>query len=178
MPFKTIKQWLHNKQGNVLILFALMLPVILALMGLVIDGGRLFTAKADLQGIADTVAAAGSTAIADEIVLIIEEKKAADPDLEIPADVTVLLGPDDIIRLKELESITATAQEYFYRNNINNFYNLESDSISYPFNPDSNSELTVKVTLSYNLPLYFAAFLGLDERSIQAEAFSSIKIAS
>lgn len=51
---------LRNEDGTVLILFAVLIPVIMGIIGLVLDGGRAFIVNNELQDLADAAALAGA----------------------------------------------------------------------------------------------------------------------
>lgn len=58
----------RGERGAVAPLVAMMLPGLLALAALVIDGGLLFAERRDLQGLADGAARAGAMAVDEDVL--------------------------------------------------------------------------------------------------------------
>src|SRR6266516_3759645 len=50
----------RDESGHILLYFTIMLPVIIGMIGLVLDGGRFFHLNTDLQELADASALAGA----------------------------------------------------------------------------------------------------------------------
>jgi hypothetical protein len=55
-----LRRLLKEEGGVVLILYALLIPVIIGIIGLAIDGGRVFIVNSELQNLADAAALAGA----------------------------------------------------------------------------------------------------------------------
>jgi len=55
-----LRRLLKEEGGAVLILYALLIPVIIGIIGLAIDGGRVFIVNSELQNLADAAALAGA----------------------------------------------------------------------------------------------------------------------
>src|SRR5439155_3267646 len=52
-----------RQRGQVLVLFALLLPALIGIVGLAVDGGRLLAARRHLQAVADAAAWAAATEV-------------------------------------------------------------------------------------------------------------------
>lgn len=57
---RTLKAFLANQQGSAIVLFSLAMVSFLAIIGLVIDGGKLYVTKAHLQKVANAAALSGA----------------------------------------------------------------------------------------------------------------------
>ncbi|MDH6234633.1 Flp pilus assembly protein TadG [Mesorhizobium soli] len=57
---KALLRFLRSEEGTVLILFAVLIPVMMGIIGLVLDGGRAYTVNNELQDLADAAALAGA----------------------------------------------------------------------------------------------------------------------
>ncbi len=56
----------RSESGQAAVLVAVMLPLLLAIIGLAIDGGVVFTARRELQNVADSAARAGAMQIDEQ----------------------------------------------------------------------------------------------------------------
>lgn len=165
-----------SDSGAALLLVAIMLPIFLALMGFVVDLGRLFVVKAKMQNMVDIATNAGASLVADEIATIVEEKKAGNPDLVIPEDITILLDDDDRARLYDLHSVEFIVYDYLLKNNHDS-YDIESAEIYFPYEY-SNGDALMKVRVHWQQPvsLYFIALFGVASAPITVESLSSMKV--
>lgn len=143
-----------SKNANALTFAVLMIPMLLVLAGLIIDGGYLFIRKAQLQSIADHSANAGISMIGD---LLLDPTTTTD---------SILAS----------EAPEAKAYEYIRKNNIDELDFTERDA-TYPYEyVEGNPQVAVKVTLAVDHTLYFAPMFGVEIQEISAEALSSITI--
>lgn len=166
---------IHNK-GSVLTLFLLFFPVFLILAGLVIDGGRMFVSKAQMQSMIDSATNAGISVIGDEIVRRVEEKKAINPELVIPSNLASLLNDEERESIAELPEVLETVHAYLDANNYLNFF-LEDIEVVYPYRYASDDYyIQLKILWDYEIPLYFSAFLPVSEVRIHSESLSSLPI--
>src|SRR5215212_4524330 len=60
MFLRTIRQLRRDERGHIVIYFTIMLPVLLGMIGLSLDGARLFALHDELQDLADAAALAGA----------------------------------------------------------------------------------------------------------------------
>lgn len=97
---------LHDDEGQVLVMVALMMVGVVSVVGLVSDGGLIFAQRRDLQNVADAGAAAGAMQI-DEAVyrstgdVVLDEQLARDAavlylDAEDGLDYVVNVLPDRV----------------------------------------------------------------------------------
>ncbi len=97
---------LHDDEGQVLVMVALMMVGVVSVVGLVSDGGLVFAQRRDLQNVADAAAAAGAMQI-DEAVyrstgeVVLDEQLARDAavlylDAEDGLDYVVNVLPDRV----------------------------------------------------------------------------------
>lgn len=88
------------ERGQALPIVALMMPVLLAVVGLALDGGVVFDARRELQNVADTAAHAGATEIDAEHfqrtggALALDAHGAVGIAVEYVADYNALHRPD------------------------------------------------------------------------------------
>ena len=75
---RNITERLHGQRGNVLIWFALLLPVLFGFMALSVDLARLYLVKTELQNAADAAALAGARKYAEPASLSQATKAAGD----------------------------------------------------------------------------------------------------
>ena len=113
----------RNKRGQTLVFFALLLPVLMGLIGLVVDVGTLYVEKARLQSSVDAAAAAGaldlktltdhgaSDATARDLLL----KNGTSPASAAAAAVTYPAKPGDPAALLIRVSATEAVPTYFMR---------------------------------------------------------------
>lgn len=171
-----IKRFFYASQGNILALFALCLPIILMLTALVIDGGRMLVTKARMQNTIDAAAAAGASVISDEIVNIVQIKKEANPELEIPDDITELLNNDDRNTLLDLDEVRETIHTYLA---VNNTISLDDNelTIDYPFD-FSIGDPTIGIQITWRVPanLQFTEITQTENTFIEAETLSTVRI--
>jgi uncharacterized membrane protein len=78
-------RWARKESGAVAPLVAVMLLGLLAVAALVVDGGVLFAARRDLQGLADGAARAGAMAVDIETLRETEQVRLAPVDAEAAA---------------------------------------------------------------------------------------------
>src|SRR4051812_16014809 len=57
----TWHRYISDRRASVLVLFTILTPVLLGMIGLAVDGGRAFILQTTLQDIADAAALAGAT---------------------------------------------------------------------------------------------------------------------
>lgn len=153
-----------------------MIPAVLILTGLVIDGGMVFVKKAKLQSIADNAANAGASMVGDEIVDIVNAKLAADPEFEVPENILDALDDTDRDQLAASSGPKSKASEYITLNNSNNF-NLNQEDIVFPYNySPGDSNISIKIDLGTIHELYFTSMLGIQNQQVTAESIALIGI--
>ena len=84
-----------SRRGQVVVVIAFLIPVILLLMAVGVDAGRIFLARAELQRAAESAASAGISVVADRMVtqVVIRKTEAAGtPSTPIGATATPLPG--------------------------------------------------------------------------------------
>ncbi|MBT6068960.1 hypothetical protein HOG48_04355 [Candidatus Peregrinibacteria bacterium] len=169
-------QELKSKKASALTIAIIMIPVVLILTGLVIDGGMVFVKKAKLQSIADSAANAGLSMIGDEIVDIVNAKLAANPDYEAPEDILDALDDTDRAALAASASPKNKAEEYIILNNTNDF-EFSTQDIEFPYNySPGDSNISIRIDLSSVHELYFSPMLGIETQELSAESISLIGI--
>lgn len=86
---------LHDDEGQVLVMVALMMLGVVSVVGLVSDGGLVFAQRRDLQNVADAAAAAGAMQI-DEAAYRSTGEVFLDEQLARDAAVLYLEGEDGL----------------------------------------------------------------------------------
>jgi len=154
---------LNGQRGAVTIMFAIFLVVLLGLAALALDLGRMNLTKVQLQNAADAAALAGASSLTDPGA-----------------------GTDPFNWSAAEESGLAFAQKNFANGSLipaNNvqiqtgYWNLPSSSFSPGAGtPGSGDVAAVRATIRIeNLHLFFASFLGINERDLQASAVAILR---
>lgn len=167
---------IRNKSANAVTLTIIMVPTVLILTGLVIDGGTLFVKKAQLQSMADNATAAGISITGDEIVDIVEAMAAADPEFEIPENIVDALEDEDRVVLALSTGPAAKAEEYIDLNNFGNL-TLSVRNVIFPYDYTVGDDtLSIRVELETVHDLYFGQIMNISSETVTAESMSSISI--
>lgn len=167
---------IRKKSANAVTLTIIMVPTVLLLTGLVIDGGMLFVKKAQLQSMADNATAAGISITGDEIVDIVEAMAAEDPDFEMPENIVDALSDEDRAVLAASTGPKATADDYIDLNNFGNL-TLPVRHVIFPYNYTVGDDtLSVRVELETVHDLYFGQIMNIPTETVTAESMSSISI--
>jgi len=172
------------EKGNVLLIVAIFLPVILGLLALVLNVGTMYYAKSAYTSIADTATASGLSILGDEIVKIIEEKLDDNPSFEVKDDIWDNLDDDDREKLTEdsgiVNDIEDTVEEYLQKNIahgavMRNDFVIENIKIDYPYEYNS-SDSSVKVHLEFvvKAPIHFIE--SMNDKDILVKAESQLRI--
>ncbi|MDO8616122.1 MAG: pilus assembly protein TadG-related protein [Dehalococcoidia bacterium] len=105
---KLIRRLHEEDDGQVMILVAILMVGMVAVVGLVTDGGMVFTQRRDLQNVADAAAAAGASQIDEDAYrasagasVVLDETAAYDAaarylDNEGDLDYSVIVAPDRV----------------------------------------------------------------------------------
>ena len=108
---RTIRPRVSTRHGNVLVLLAVLLPVLIGVVGLVIDGGMMMDQYRDLQHATDAAAttaatelrlengAAAAEAAAIDAVQVAHEKADADVTVHIPPATGPFAGNSDYVEV-------------------------------------------------------------------------------
>ena len=173
---KYLREYIGGRKGNAMGLTMIMVPTVLILTGLVIDGGMLFVKKAQLQSIADSAVNAGISVTGDEIVDIVEAMAAEDPEFEVPENIVDALSDDDRAVLAASTGPAQTAENYIDLNNYDNLA-LSPEDVIFPYNYTVGDDtLSMKIELGTVHELYFGSMLGIETQFISAESMSFITI--
>lgn len=165
-----------GKNANAVTIAIIMVPTVLLLTGLVIDGGTLFVKKAQLQSMADNATAAGISITGDEIVDIVEAMVAADPEFEMPENIVDALSDEDRAVLAASIGPAAKAEEYIVLNNFGNL-TLSVRNVIFPYDYTvGNDTLSIRVELETVHDLYFGQIMNISSETVTAESMSSISI--
>lgn len=172
---KTLEN-IKSRGANALTIAIIMVPVILILTGLVIDGGMVFVKKAQLQSMADNAVNAGISVTGDEIVDIVEAMAAADPEFEEPENIVDALSDSDRAALAASTGPTAKAEEYIDLNNFGDL-TLSTRKVIFPYNYTvGNDTLSMRIELETVHNLYFSQMLDTETEVVTAESISAINI--
>lgn len=167
---------IKSRGANAVTIAIIMVPTVLLLTGLVIDGGTLFVKKAQLQSMADNATAAGISITGDEIVDIIEAMAAADTEFEMPENIVDALSDEDRAVLAASTGPAAKAEEYIDLNNFGNL-TLSVRNVIFPYDYTvGNDTLAIRVELETVHDLYFGQIMNISEETVTAESMSSISI--
>ncbi|NBI28362.1 TadE/TadG family type IV pilus assembly protein [Chengkuizengella marina] len=102
---KKLKQFIHDEKGSSLVFISISLVVLLAFVGLVVDFGKLYVIKTDLQKTANAAALSGAQELmndaikVEEIVGVIldehdQQNNLEDTEINMEQDVTVFLSEE------------------------------------------------------------------------------------
>lgn len=167
---------IRKKKANAIAITMIMVPVVLILMGLVVDGGMVFVKKAQLQSIADNASAAGISVTGDEIVDMVAAMAAADPEFETPENIVDALSDGDRAALAASTGPSSKAEEYIDLNNYDNL-TLSPRSVIFPYDYTVGDDtLSMKVELGTVHELYFSPMLNIETELVTAESVSAINI--
>ena len=128
IPMNRLREWFHDTKGQVLLVFVVALPLLLAMLGLVLDGGRLFFEKRHAQIAAD----AGARSAAFELLrgnsLQSEIDEASQTEARLNGydndaagtSVAALIGPpgysNEFVRVTVSKQVPTTLMKIFSRN--------------------------------------------------------------
>ena len=105
---KWVRRLQEDESGQVMILVAILMVGLVAVVGLVTDGGMVFSQRRDLQNVADSAAAAGASQIDEDAYrasagasVVLDETAAYDAaarylDDEGDLDYSVTVAPDRV----------------------------------------------------------------------------------
>lgn len=173
-----------KEKGNVLLIVAIFLPVILGLLALVLNVGTMYYAKSAYTSIANTATASGLSILGDEIIKIVEEKIDDDPTFVPKDDAWDNLDDEGRKKLTEdssiINDIEVEVGEYLQKNItpgsvMRSDFVIEDISIDYPYNYDM-SDSSVKVHLEFRVkaPIHFIE--SMSEKDILVKAESQLRI--
>lgn len=172
----TVPKNIKSRRANAVTLAIIMIPTVLILTGLVVDGGMLFVKKAQLQSMADNATAAGISITGDEIVDMVEAMAAEDPEFEIPENIVDALSDEDRAVLAASTGPAAKAEEYVDLNNFGNL-TLSVRNVIFPYDYTGGDDtISIKIELETVHNMYFGSMLGIETETVSSESMSLINI--
>jgi len=192
-----IRVSIMNRRGQIVIVVAVLIPIVLLLLAVVVDAGRLYAERAQLERALQSGSDAGMSLVAEQMVTLEVSRQtetAKTPTPELPFPSTPFPSPEDVIAwLTDDDRATlvsapmrATAQaealNYAARNGIeiSDSEILEIDVI-YPqsgFDPYNDSIITLRLKLlaTRRASILLAGLLGRDFVELSGEAISEIRL--
>lgn len=143
-----------GRRGKILVLLVLLLPVLLGITGLVIDGGLLMAAHRQTQNSADSGARAAALVLRQQLALGVTSTAVLTPLFEAAADSYVT------------KNLTAS---------YNNTYT--TPVVTYPpaTGPYAGDTKYVEVNVTSNCSTYFMRVLGITQREVKARAVAGLR---
>jgi hypothetical protein len=186
-----------SRRGQIIIIIAVLIPVVLLLLAVAVDAGRLYIESAQLERALQSGADAGISLVAEQMVTLAvarQTETASTPSPELPLVATPMPSPDDVVawltdddRARLVSpAMRATAQAealaYAARNGIDatNPDILEIAAV-YPqsgFNPYDDGVATLRLELiaRRRATILLAGLLGSEFAELSGEAISELRI--
>jgi hypothetical protein len=179
-------------RGQVVVIVAVLIPIVLLMLAVAVDAGRLYAENARLERALQSGADAGISVVAEYMVTLAVARQTAcgltpNPETPYPSpdDITGWLTNDDRATLVSA-SIQATAQavamSYAARNGIAaGAPDVLEVQASYPqrgFNPYDAGILSLRLKLSARLRarILLAGLLGSEFVELRGEAISELRV--
>lgn len=179
MPNATRKKKKRSRQGNILILMALMLVALLGIIAFAVDIGVIATAKGQLQRTADAAALAGASAIYVPQTTTTDEVYALAPKLtEARYSAQTFAASNNVMARSPFIDLNASNQPDgdIILGRLDRYWDQ-----SEPLDPYSDMPNSVQVTVRLaddtengSLALYFARALGVTSTELQATATATV----
>ena len=175
-----------NKNGSVLIIVALSLPVILGLLALAINVGTMHYVQSAYTSIATTATATALNPVGDKMVEIINDKMTATPPYvpvspntwdNLTDDERIFLTTDSALKHK----VENLAKEYLQKNIaseglMRKDFTIKNIKVEYPYKY-TLSDSSVKIHLEFTIesPVHFVKDMSKKDILIKAESQLRIK---
>ncbi|MGD8814844.1 MAG: pilus assembly protein TadG-related protein [Anaerolineales bacterium] len=184
-----------NRRGQIVIIIAILIPVVLLFLAVAVDGGRLYTEKAQLQRGLQSGADAGMSLVAEQMVTLAVARQTAVAQTQTPTspfptatpfpdDVVAWLTDDDratLVSAPIRASVQAEALAFAERNGIDAADEaiLELDvvypQLGYdPYNP-SLDVLRLRISARRHIRFLLAGLLGHEFVEFTSEAVSELR---
>ena len=156
-----ITERLHGQRGNVLVWFALLLPVLFGFMALSIDLARLYLTKVELQNAADAAALAGALAVSGSSKSYNWSNVTADAQK---------LARSNFANGEQIQHVTIDTGYWDSSNPVAGLHSTETSGYL------PAVQVTIEISSTKNggpLNFFFAPIMGIDSSEIQATAIAA-----
>jgi len=186
-----------NRRGQIVIIVAVLIPIVLLLLAVAVDAGRLYIETARLERGLQSGADAGMSLVAEQMVTLVVARQTAmagtpTPDLPLPAtphpspdDLYAWLTDDDRATLVSPANRAAVREEallYAARNGIDAsdpeilaLVVIYPQSGFDPYNADITS-LRLELNARRRATILLAGLLGRDFTELPGEAMSELRV--
>lgn len=135
-----LHRYILQSKGYIFVLFAIMIPLLLAMSALVVDIGYAYVAKANLQNAADAAALAGAAQLGDS---------STDVNSVMKTYIQKNSSEDSTVTVSSSTSTDASIPDA-----TGSIYGLTNQVTQ------SNNHITLRVTLGERVPTFFFKFFG------------------
>ncbi len=184
-----------DRRGQIVVVIAILIPVVLLFLAVAVDGGRLYTERAQMERGLQSGADAGMSLVAEQMVTLAVARQttiAQTPALESPfstptpspADVVAWLTDDDratLVSAPICASVRSEALAYARRNGIDDAEaEILEIEVIYPqvgYDPyNSNiSILRLRMSARRSTQFLLAGLLGRESVEFSSEAVSELR---
>ena len=165
-PSRHIIKLLHGQRGGVAILFVLILPVLLGFAALAVDLARLSLTRVELQNAADAAALAGVRSLSDPSTVASNQPY----NWSAAAATARLVAQCNFANAVRIQSATIET----------GYWNLQNTSLGLRqlSTPGAGDVAAIRATVAMPLQFFFAPFLGISGRNVQASAIAVLPAAA
>jgi hypothetical protein len=184
-----------NRRGQVLLIVAFLIPIMLLFLAVAVDAGRIFLERERMQRSAGAAANAGISVVADRMVALAADRRAHAAATPVPVGnmpVTSTPRPDDVVIWLENEDravlvspamqaeVERAAREYLERNGFRSEADVNLQvQIEYPqpgYDPQAVQVkvLSIRVHIERRIEVLLADLLNEDWVVLRVDARSQI----
>lgn len=156
-----------NEHGNITVMLALFLPVIMALFMLVADGGSAYLRKAELTSLASSGGEYLLSRVSDELTSLAEIHCA--PQCPLP--------PVSYLTEEEFRTVLEDPFAAYIINQTKEFIGMEQATIEYPFEwNDGDTEIKTRILISDQQKSIFGMLFGEDEQTVSEISLTKLSL--
>ncbi len=170
----TTEKWLKNidNRGNIAVIVAVSLTVLIGMLALVVDGGNLYATKDKYQNGVEAAALAGAKAMCEgnweSVIWLIAQENGLPSTAE--EGLTVQFGYYD--EGNKYDDDFPAYKNFVEDSDLDTIYN---EYLSDPTNDEYEYNNAVMVSLNANVSTFLAGIFGRDETNIKASAVSYLR---
>lgn len=186
-----------SDRGQVVLIVAVLIPVVLLFLAVAVDAGRLYIEKARLERALQSGADAGMSLAAEQMVTLVVARQtdiASTPTPDSPLPGTPLPSPDDLyawltdddratlVSPANRAAVQAEALEYAARNGVDSSDpEILEIAVIYPqggFDPynEGITSLRLELNARRRMTILLAGLLGREFTELSGEAMSELRI--
>jgi hypothetical protein len=183
-----------DRRGQIVVVIAILIPVVLLFLAVAVDGGRLYTERAQMERGLQSGADAGMSLVAEQMVTLAVARQTAiaqtpapespfSTPTPSPADVVAWLTDDDratLVSAPMRASVRSEALTFAKRNGIDDDAEILEIEVVYPqigYDPYNPNIAILRLSMSARRSTQFllAGLLGREFVEVSSEAVSELR---